>query len=50
MLISLVENPKENKEWGIRIAMAVVLVLLLAIPGWEVYKVGIGMGDKMLAD
>lgn len=46
----VIEKTKENKAWGIRIFLTAAMLLLFVIPGWEVYKVGIGMGDKMLVD
>lgn len=40
----------ERMGWGTRIFMMVLMIVLFVIPGWEVYKVGVGMGDKMLIE
>lgn len=36
--------------WGFTITLMVLLILLFVIPGLEVYKVGVGMGDKILME
>lgn len=36
--------------WGSTIFLMVFVVLFLVIPGQEVYKVGVGMGDKVLME
>ncbi|MBE6951595.1 MAG: hypothetical protein E7451_09705 [Ruminococcaceae bacterium] len=46
----VVYKTKENKAWGIRLFLIAAMVLLFVIPGWEVYKVGVGMGDSRLAE
>lgn len=46
----MIHTTKEDRCWGIRIFLIAAMVLLFVLPGWEVYKVGLGMGDKMLMD
>ena len=43
-------SSKEEPNRGFRIFLIILMVLMFVIPGWEVYKVGVGMGDKMLID
>lgn len=43
-------SSKEDRNWFFRIIMIIVLVIMFTIPGVEVYKVGVGMGDKKLIE
>lgn len=36
--------------WGFTITMVVIMILFFVFPGQEVYKVGVGLGDKVLME
>ena len=41
---------KTDRNWGLRIFTIVFMILFAVIPGWNIFQIGLGMGDKMLLE
>lgn len=46
----IIQKTKDDKAWGIRIFLIAAMVLLFVIPGWNVYRYGVGLGDNKLIE